>query len=380
MLENKLIKLAIAYLLIMIVGFIYNKYKKTIDVEEQYEDGQLIKKYLLNDTSLTNNKKPILWVHIEFEKNARAWESFGSRTTENLNQPYQYLTIRSIIEKCGDSFNVCLLDDESLIKIIPEWRTKVEDLPRPLRSHMRELAMATILHLYGGLVVPSSFMCFHNLRNLYDAHLDNDISNIKTNVVIGELRSTSSISAESQYSPSTKIMGCRRYDPLMKEYMEYLSQLIATDYTQDMDFTGEPSRWWMAKLNPASAESCASSAAIDVSTVPQMTSTSASATASANKYKVSLIPAEELGAKTMKNKPVLIEELLSDVDIHLSPTTAGIYIPEKDILKRHKFQWFARLSPAQVLESNTLIGKYMLANAVGCGDNAPTTAAAPAPH
>ena len=365
MLENKLIKLAIAYLLIMIIGFIYNKYKKTIEIKDQYEDGQLIQKYLLNDTSLTNNKKPILWVHIEFEKNARAWESFGSRTTENLNQPYQYLTIRSIIEQCGESFNVCLLDDESLIKIIPEWRTKVEDLPRPLRSHMRELAMATILHLYGGLVVPSSFICFQNLRNLYDAHLEN---NNKANVVIGELRSTSSISSESQYSPSTKFMGCRRHDPMMKEYMEYLTQLIAVDHTQDMDFTGEPSRWWMAKLNPPSAESCASAAAADVSTVPH--TASAGTAAAAKNYKVSLIPAEELGAKTMKNKPVLIEELLADVDIHLSPTTAGIYIPDKDILKRHKFQWFARLSPAQVLESNTLIGKYMLAKAVGCGGSA----------
>jgi hypothetical protein len=370
MLENKLIKLAIAYLLIMIIGFIYNKYKKTIEIKDHYEDGQLIQKYLLNDTSLTNNKKPILWVHIEFEKNARAWESFGSRTTENLNQPYQYLTIRSIIEMCGESFNVCLLDDESLIKIIPEWRAKVEDLPRPLRSHMRELAMATILHLYGGLVMPSSFICFQNLRNLYDAHLDNtnNTNNTKTNVVIGELRSTSSISSESQYSPSTKIMGCRRYDPLMKDYVEYLTQLIATDHTEDMDFTGEPSRWWMAKLNPPTPESCASAAAADVSTVPaSAASSAASASSSAKNYKVSLIPAEELGAKTMKNKPVLIEELLADVDIHLSPTTAGIYIPEKDILKRHKFQWFARLSPAQVLESNTLVGKYMLAKAVGCG-------------
>jgi hypothetical protein len=136
--------------------------------------------------------------------------------------------------------------------------------------------------------------------------------------------------------------------------MEYLTQLIAVDHTQDMDFTGEPSRWWMAKLNPTAAESCAT----------------AGTTAAATNYKVSLIPAEELGAKTTKNKPVLIEELLADVDIHLSPTTAGIYIPDKDILKRHKFQWFARLSPAQVLESNTLIGKYMLAKAVGCDGSA----------
>jgi hypothetical protein len=232
---------------------------------------------------------------------------------------------------------VCLIDDEALIKIIPEWRTKVEDLPRPIRTHMRELGMATILHLYGGFVVPSSFICFQNLRSLYDAHLE------KSNVIIGELRSTTSISAESQYSPSTKFLGCRRYDPLMKEYVEYLTQLIAADNTNEMDFTGEPSRWWMAKLNP-------------VDTVPP----------TKNSTTVSMIQAEELGAKTTKNKPVLIEELLADIDIHLSPTTFGIYIPEQEILKRHKFQWFARLSPAQVLESNTLIGKYMLAKAVGC--------------
>jgi hypothetical protein len=123
----------------------------------------------------------------------------------------------------------------------------------------------------------------------------------------------------------------------------------------------------MAKLNPPTPESCAADAGGDVSTIPPVTAKAASSSSSS---KVSLIPAEELGAKTTRNKPVLIEELLADVDIHLSPTTAGIYIPEKDILKRHKFQWFARLSPAQVLESNTLIGKYMLAKAVGCGAGA----------
>jgi hypothetical protein len=228
MLENKLVKLAIAYLLIMIIGFIYNKYKKTIDVEEQYQDGELIKKYLLNDTSLTNNKKPILWVHIEFEKNARAWDSFGSRTTENLNQPYQYLTIRSIIEKCGDSFNVCLLDDESLIKIIPEWRAKVEDLPRPLRSHMRELAMATILHLYGGLVVPSSFICFQNMRNLYDAHLE------KANVVIGEVAGAHLISRKSDNATWYD----KKLNYLMKtlgnKYLEETNQLANSQDVWDM--------------------------------------------------------------------------------------------------------------------------------------------------
>ena len=336
MLENKVLKLAIAYLLIMFIGFIYNKYKKTIDVQEQYNDGELIQKYLLNDSSLTRNNKPILWIHIEFEKNARSWESFGSRTSDNLNQPYQYLTIRNIIEHCGDSFNVCLIDDDAFVKIIPEWRTRVEHLPRPLRTHVRDLALATILHIYGGFLVPSSFICFHDLRSLYDAHLG------KANVVMGELRTTSSLAAEKQYSPSTKIMGCKKFDPVMKEYMEYLMVLNSKDHTQDMDFTGETTRWWIAK---------------------------AAATAAATPSAVSVIPAEELGVKTTTNKPVLIEELMADQDVPLSPTAAGMYIPEHDILKRSKFQWFARLSPKQVLESHTLVGKYLLGR--GCAGVAP---------
>ena len=329
MLENKVVKLAIAYLLIMLIGFIYNKYKKTIEVKEEYDDGQLIQKYLLNDSSITKNNKPIIWVHIEFDKNARSWESFGSRTSDNLNQPYQYLTIRNIIEHCGESFNVCLIDDDAFVKIIPEWRTRVEHLPRPLRTHVRDLALATILHIYGGFLIPSSFICFHDLRSLYDAHIQ------AANVVMGELRTTSSLAAEKQYSPSTKIMGCKKFDPVMKEYMEFLMEINNRDQTQDMDFTGEATRWWCAKQ-------------------------------AADPKAVSLIPAEELGVKTTTNKPVLLEELIADIDVPISPTSAGIYIPDQEILRRSKFQWFARLSPKQVLESNTLVGKYLLIKSSGC--------------
>jgi hypothetical protein len=362
--ENKLLKIGIAYAVIMIIGYVYNKYKKTVEVEEQYQDNEFIQKYLLNGSSLTKNNKPILWIHIKFDKNARSWESFGTRTSDDLNQPYQYLTIRSIIEACGESFNVCLLDDEAITKIIPEWTTKVEHLPTPLRSHMRELAMANILYLYGGMVVPSSFICFYDLRTLYDTHLK------QSNVMIGELRSTSSISSESQYSPSTKIMGCRKKDPLMKEYLDYLEQLVSKDYTNEMEFTGEPSRWWMARLNNNNNNNRAGNGCNGGSQMIEMIEDNQIAPpetpASLSKYRVSLIPAEELGAKTTTNKPVLLEELLSDVDIRLSPTSAGIYIPSCEILKRNKFQWFARLSPKQVLESNTLIGKYILAKASGC--------------
>ena len=38
----------------------------------------------------------------------------------------------------------------------------------------------------------------------------------------------------------------------------------------------------------------------------------------------------------------------------------GIVIPSEEILKRRNFEWFARLSEKQVLQSDTIIGNYLL--------------------
>ena len=40
--------------------------------------------------------------------------------------------------------------------------------------------------------------------------------------------------------------------------------------------------------------------------------------------------------------------------------TDGIYIPSDEILNRRNYEWFSRMSPAQVLESKMIISKYIL--------------------
>ena len=127
--SEDLLKLFVAYGILMTIGVLYDKYKRKEEVTDRLSDFDIIQHYLLNDASLATSKKPILWVHVEFEKNARNWSSFGSRTSMELNQPYLFLTIRSIIQKCGSSFNVCLIDDSSFHKIIPGWATKINNLP-----------------------------------------------------------------------------------------------------------------------------------------------------------------------------------------------------------------------------------------------------------
>ncbi len=69
--------------------------------------------------SLFNITKPILWIHLDHEVNARHWQDFNSRNTRCLNQPYLNLLIKNIIKKCEKNFHVILLDDSSYKDTIP---------------------------------------------------------------------------------------------------------------------------------------------------------------------------------------------------------------------------------------------------------------------
>ena len=102
----------ICYLIIFVAfGFIYRRYMDKYDMLNSEKEEILIQKYLLTDNKFKNNK-PFLWIHVPYEINSRSWESFKSRQNTNLNLPYMYLTIKSIIKHCGDSFNICLIDDK----------------------------------------------------------------------------------------------------------------------------------------------------------------------------------------------------------------------------------------------------------------------------
>ena len=78
------------------------------------------------------------------------------------------MTIKSIINHCGDDFNICLIDDESFTKLLPSWDINVSRMAEPMKSQYRELGMARLLEIYGGLVVPNSFLCIKNLKPFYD--------------------------------------------------------------------------------------------------------------------------------------------------------------------------------------------------------------------
>ena len=73
-----------------------------------------------------------------------------------------------------------------------------------------------------------------------------------------------------------------------------------------------------------------------------------------------LIPGTDVGTRTVDDEPVTVETLLGQDYIHFYGKMYGIWIPDKMILKRRHYEWFARMSPEQIFQSQFILAKYMV--------------------
>ena len=192
---------------------------------------------------------------------------------------------------------------------------------------MRELAMAQLLNRYGGLRISPSFVCFEDLITLYELGINTETAS-GGGVFIAEMVSKSVVSSSLAFAPCSKIMGCRKESDVMRKYIEYLEVLVSKDYTNEMEFEGKVSKWFFNNVSSGA---------------------------------VNIIKAELIGAKKQDDSPVILDNLMSDTNIELSKESFGLYIPSAELIQRRQYGWFVRMSPSQVLESNTQIAKYLLA-------------------
>ena len=99
-------KLILLIVFALISKYLYNQYKQTEEMFETHEHYKLVSEYFLDKG---HKNKPILWIHTSTELNSRNWESFMTRSSRNLNQPYLQFTMKSIYDHCKESFNICLI-------------------------------------------------------------------------------------------------------------------------------------------------------------------------------------------------------------------------------------------------------------------------------
>ena len=352
--------------IIIFASYIGKKYTKYIEGDENKNEYKLIQEYLLNDSPLYGYNKPKLWIHTKYEYNARKWKSFQSRSSYELNQPYIHLTIKSIVLHCADDFNVCLIDDDTFSKLIPSWSINMQSIAEPLKTRYRDYGIAQLLYYYGGMVVPNTFICRRNLKDLwiegteegkpficeYQNKFANSTAGGQQLTFIGnkdyingpsglldgakrdlELQSHNITLKKSRqtktFLPNPFFMGAKKNDPVILEIIEYLRiRDSRIPFSGESMILGSYSQLCLTKVLEG---------------------------------KMFLIDGEMIGTKTViDKKPVLIEDLIGEDYINIRPDSYGVYIPEEELLKRNKYQWFTVMSTEEILQSRMALSKYFV--------------------
>ena len=319
--QKELFNLFILFLVLLVLGFLYRRFEAKQMREENKDNYAAIKEYLLDDVTLGKSKKPILWIHIPYEYNSRKWLSFGSRSSFDLNQPYLYLTVRSIIKKCEESFTVCIFDDNSFAKLLPNWQIDMTRLSDPILSNMRLLGKMKLLHTYGGLMCPMSFLCMRDLSEMYTKGTRGN------KMFVCETVDRNSTSVRMNFFPNVCFCGAPKECPMVAELCNYIELISSRDQSADVKFLGEYDRWIMDRIE---------------------------------RGQINMIEGVEIGTRTVDDKQIIIDDLMSNNYLDLYKGTYGILIPANELLNRIQFGWFTRMSTRQVLESNTIIGNYLL--------------------
>ena len=320
--------LFILFFILIVLGILYKKFEDKRIREEKDGDYEAIQNYLLDDVTLAKSKKPILWIHVPYEYNSRNWLSFGSRSSVNLNQPYLYLSVKSIINQCDKSFTICLIDDNSFQRLIPDWNINMTTISDPILGNMRTLGLMKLLYIYGGLLCPISFLCMKDLSGLYSKGTRSN------KMFLCETTDRNITSTTFDYYPSISFCGAPKRCETVKLLCDFIQRIMSHDFTAESVFLGDFNRWCESRIKSG---------------------------------QINMINGVEIGTKTIDEKPIIVDDLLSNNYLNLYKGSYGILIPSDEILKRVSFGWFARLSAKQVLESNTIIGNYLLlSNAPDC--------------
>jgi hypothetical protein len=192
------------------------------------------------------------------------------------------------------------------------------------------LGLVKLMYIYGGMLCPISFVCIKDLLPLYEKGINGN------KVFLCEMNNRNVTSVEYNFYPNILFSGGPKKCETWRKLSDFIERMISSDFTAESQFLGEINRWCNTRIE---------------------------------KGEINKIDGVEIGVKTIDDKQILLDDLLSQHFLNIYPNTYGIYIPADEVLKRNNYEWFSRMSEKQVLESNTIIGNYLLVTLAEGGGN-----------
>lgn len=318
-----MLKYVLFIIFILFLAVIYKKYDLKYDFlkEEEYD---LIQKYFFNDSMNIpeiSNKKDIIWIYVDNDKNSRKWLSFYSRNSNNLNCPYLVSCIESVINKCGNNFKIILIDTNSFKKLLPDWNVDMDLISGVVKENVINLGILKLLYKYGGLKIPSSTVVIKNLKSIYKKSLK------KHNCFCVEENNRSLYKEFENFVPGLNIFGCRKKNGVVGELIHFYEDLLKTNNTDSIKINGE--------INKKLDEYCGND-------------------------KMNLINGKYFGIKDKNERPMTIHLLMGSTYIDFIKDMKCLYVPHNDIMKINKYGWFLTISQQDLRECKNIICKHLL--------------------
>ena len=320
---------------LLIVGALYERWKATDPFNDDSRRRSLISKFLISkgkgtvDEPVSDPDHPIVWIHAPHEVNARWWPTFGSRNTRCTNQPYMQLCMNSVLARCGSTCNVCLIRDEDFEKLIPGWDIDLRRLGGSDQRTVRDLAFCSLLAAHGGMLVPPSFACTRDLAELHREGLAaSDMYAVDVPPIQGGGTGPEGPLGNDApaTAPSTRFMGARAGCSQLAGLGIDLARQFVSDRTAQPGFLATPGARILEGVRNGS---------------------------------ITLVSGRLVGALDADDKRIDAATLCSFEYVDISPDSYGLLIPADELLRRVSLRWFPRLSPQQVLQSNTFLGRFL---------------------
>jgi hypothetical protein len=251
---------------------------------------------------LKASKRRKLWIYIEFDKNSRLWESFGSRSSTKLNLAYVNLCIKSIIDVCAETYDIIIFSDVDINQILEEDFDYTK-LSGDLLDKYRHISLMKILDKYGGVMVPPSLFLKKNISVIDNENVWYvcDVNNIDNSSIF-------------KRTTSACLTGSNANNTHLKKYIQHLYKDNDPNFTEN---------YFVANRIP-------------------------------------YIDGEVIGTKDANGKGILLERLMSTEPIIYSENNIGLYMPHDQLVKRKIYNWFCKMSEQQVLNTDCNFSYYML--------------------
>ena len=310
---------------LLIIGYIYKKVYNYIETNERKDDIDLINKYLISENKSVNklktNNRPKIWLFLNNTINSQKWENFGSRNTNNLNKDYINLCISSIINKCGNDFDIMIVDVDSFKILLNDWNIDLNKLSGQLKKHFILIGLLKLLNKYGGIILQPSTIMFKSLLPLYNRSVNNN------KPFTGQFKNESLDNYQRNLMPSIAFLGSNKNNEKINELINFIVSKISNDYSNEISLTNLINNMLYKKIIH-------------------------------NEF--DYIDGKYLGIKDTNDRIIDLEDLMSDKFIDLDKKTYFLHIPDDELSKRTKYNWFIYLNKEEVLKSRTNIGKYLL--------------------